>query len=311
MVVEQRVAQGAGQHTQRAGAAQELAQLGRQVAEHLPDEVGAHQPRSPGQVGQRPPPLRGWAALGEQVEHREPRRPAAGALRQRRGVLGRQRLVVDLAEQPLDLPGPEPQVVGVDDVHGAVDPQRRHVEPDDPARAEHHPQRRRGERDHPGQAVLGLRPRDGVEVVEDEQQVAARGVERGRDVVERPAVARQAGLAQRAADPPGQLGGVAVRRVDPIPDDGAGEPRRDLARAASSCRARRGRAPARRGGRPGRADVRGPAPRARAARTSPRGPAGLHPPCTPHLDVGGRGRVPRQLRCPARVTSATRDGAGA
>ena len=227
--LEQRVAQGPGQHTQGAGAAQELAQLGRQVAEHLPDEVGAHQPRSPGQVGQRPPPLRGWAALGEQVEHGEPRRPATGALRQRRGVLGRQRLVVDLAEQPLDLPGPEPQVVGVDDVHGAVDPQRGHVQPDDPARAEHHPQARRRERDHPGQAVLGRRARDGVEVVEDEQQVAARGVERGRDVVERPAVARQAGLAQRAADPPGQLGGVAVRRVDPVPHDGAGEPRRDLA----------------------------------------------------------------------------------
>ena len=141
--VEQRVAQRAGQHAERARAAQELAQLGGQVAEHLADEVGAHQPRPAGQVGQRPAPLRRWAALGEQVEHREPGRPPGGALRQRRGVLGRQRLVVDLAEQPLDLPRAEPQVVGVDDVHRAVDPQRRHVQPDDPARAEHHPQRRR------------------------------------------------------------------------------------------------------------------------------------------------------------------------
>ena len=102
--VEQRVAQRARQHAERAGAAQELAQLGGQVAEHLPDQVGTHEPGPARQVGQRPAPLRGRTAFGEQVEHREPGRPATGALRQRRGVLGRQRLVVDLAEQPLDLP---------------------------------------------------------------------------------------------------------------------------------------------------------------------------------------------------------------
>ena len=228
--VEQRVAQGAGQHPERARAAQELAQLGRQIAEHLADEVGAHQPRPAGQVGQRPPPLRRWAALGQQVEHREPGRPPGGALRQRRGVLGRQRLVVDLAEQPLDLPRAEPQVVGVDHVHRAVDPQRRHVQPDDPARAEHHAQRRRRERDHPRQPVLRRRARDGVEVVEHEQHVAPGGVEYGRHVLERPALRTgQAHPAQGAPDPPGQLLGVAVRRVDPVPDHRAGEPGRDLA----------------------------------------------------------------------------------
>ena len=215
--------------------------------------------------------------------------------------------MVDLAEQPLDLPGPEPQVVGVDDVHGAVDPQRGHVQPDDPARAEHHPQARRRERDHPGHALLGRRARDGVEVVEDEQQVATRGVaalpRRRRTTGSRPpgrpcpARARSAWPAPRGRGPPRRSGttrrcrGTATRSGP----------------AASSCRARRGEhqhdavggqveqtsagQPRRRGRRELRREVQ---------------PALTHPaPRT--FDLGGRGRVPRQLRCPraSRVRRGT------
>jgi DNA-binding NarL/FixJ family response regulator len=51
----------------------------------------------------------------------------------------------------------------------------------------------------------------------------------------------------------------------------------------------------RRGARRGRAGGCGRARRAPVARTSPRGPACLHPPCTPHLEVGGHGLAPRLL----------------
>ena len=170
--VEQRVAQRAGQDAERAAADHERAQVGRHGREHVVREVGAGQPGPGAERVDGLPPLGGGLAAGGQVEQLQPGDPAARAPGQQRRRLRAERLAVDVPEELLDLPGPEPQVVAADLEQALGDREPGQVDPRRSARAEQQPQPRRTPVDEPLERPLGLGVGDLVHVVQDEQHLA-------------------------------------------------------------------------------------------------------------------------------------------
>ena len=107
----QAIAQRPRQPAQHAGVDEELAQVLGQPEQHVLGEVLAQQPAAHLGPAQHAPPLVGGPAAGREVEQLEAGRPALGPAGQHREVARQHRVVVDVAEQLLDLPGAEPQVV--------------------------------------------------------------------------------------------------------------------------------------------------------------------------------------------------------
>jgi hypothetical protein len=229
---EQGVAGGAGHRAERAGEPQECPKLLREVCQHLTDEVGPHEMRTPGEVGDRGVPLRRRTRPGEQVEHRQARGPALGPRREGRRILGRKGPAVDLAEETFHLPGAKPQVVRphpADVTHevlayllqATVVPARQH----------------RGEcpRTAPDELEQGTpagAAGDEVDVVDDEEHARRRGVkslDEPVDVVRRLACGVLLAAPVAAPDPSGRPQGRAetseetgcrpVVAVHPVPDD--------------------------------------------------------------------------------------------
>ena len=111
VVPAQPIAQRPRQPAQHAGVDEELAQVLGQPEQHVLGEVLAQQPAAHLGPAEHPPPLVGGPAAGREVEQLEAGRPALGAAREHREVARQHGVVVDVAEQLLDLPGAEPEVV--------------------------------------------------------------------------------------------------------------------------------------------------------------------------------------------------------
>jgi hypothetical protein len=96
--------------------------------------------------------------------------PAPGAPFELDDLLGEQRPVVQLPEQPVDLPRPEPEVVGTHLADRVRQPQPGEVQGRAVARQRQQVHRRRQVRHRGGDRGLARRPDDRVELVDDEQQ---------------------------------------------------------------------------------------------------------------------------------------------
>ena len=89
----------------------------RQPGEHVVGEEVPVRPGAPADLGEHGPPLARRQPDGRHVEQVQGGDPAAGAALQLGDLVGQQRAVVQLAEQPVDLPRAEAQVVGADLAH--------------------------------------------------------------------------------------------------------------------------------------------------------------------------------------------------
>ena len=171
---EQVVAERRGQPLERRRLEQEQLQLVGQPAEHVVGEEVPVRAAAPPDVGDRGPALARRQAVGGQVEQLQGGDPAAGAALELGDLVGRQRPLVQLAEQPVDLPRPEPQVVGADLAEARPEAQPGQVERRPVARQRHEVDRRRQVVEHLGEGPLARRPDDGVELVDDDEQPARR-----------------------------------------------------------------------------------------------------------------------------------------
>ena len=125
---QQLVTQSGRQTTEDTSPQQEVAQVDRQLVEHVAGEVLAHEARAQTEFAQDPTPLpRGLSRRG-QVEQLQSRGPPFGAARQLGEFIRRQVLAVDIAEQPLDFPRAEAKIVSADLEEGARDAQSREIE---------------------------------------------------------------------------------------------------------------------------------------------------------------------------------------
>jgi hypothetical protein len=173
------------------------------------------------------------------VEELEPGGPALRPPGEAGQVLGRQRLAVEAAEELLDLPGAEAQVVGADLQQLAGDPQARGVEARLGARAGQHVQPGGRVADQLLQQPLGVAGGQLVQVVDDQQRAAAaealqrrHRVLKGRPVARHPECRDQGGLQVSE-----QRGGVRLGRLRPVPGDrrvGGGRELRQRGRLARS-----------------------------------------------------------------------------
>ena len=224
----QAIAQRPRQPPQDAGVEQERAQVLAQPDEHVLGEVLAQE--APAHLGaaQQPPALVGGAAPRREVEQLEPRGPALRPARQHGEVARQHGVVVDVAEQLLDLPGPEPQVVrpelqelARDAQPGEVD-RRRHAAGDD------HGEPRRRVIDQATERGLRGRALEGVPVVDHQRgrrrrvrleglgdvldagpaarQVRERGPQRRLEMADERALVRVPGLRAVPADRDGGRG---------------------------------------------------------------------------------------------------------
>src|SRR5262249_61182058 len=75
-----------------------------------------------------PPPLSRGLAARSQMEELQRRGPSLGPAGQEREILRSQRLAVEIAEEVLDLPRTEPQVLGPQLEEPARDPEPREIE---------------------------------------------------------------------------------------------------------------------------------------------------------------------------------------
>ncbi len=170
------VAQRRRQQLERRRLEEEPVQLGGQAGEHV---VGEEVP-----VGAAPPahlrdggaPLGRRQPVGGQVEELEGGDPPTGPALQLGDLVGEQRPLVLVAEQPLDLPGAEPQVVGADQLDAPPEAQPGRVERRPVSRQRHQVGRRRQVVDHRRDGPLAAGADDGVELVDDDQQPAVAGV---------------------------------------------------------------------------------------------------------------------------------------
>jgi hypothetical protein len=112
--VQQLVAAVAGEDVQHARADQEVADAGAHAGEQGPCQVAPGHRPAPGEGRDGGAPRGQGSSPGGQVEHGQAGAPAAGASGQQRHLVRRQRLAVHGGEQPLDLPGPEAELVGAD-----------------------------------------------------------------------------------------------------------------------------------------------------------------------------------------------------
>ncbi len=179
-LAQERLATARGEHVEHAGAHQKRPQVAGQLGQHGPRQVCAGERRAPVERGDGAPSLGQRVAPRGQVEHVQAGRPAADPAGQRGGVIRRQRLPVDIAQEVLHLPGPEAQLLAVQDPNleqfvarqveaGHAPPGGEDVQP------------RRGSGDNRLQHRLGLRTGQAVGVVDDQQRVrGARGAQAGQ-----------------------------------------------------------------------------------------------------------------------------------
>src|SRR2546430_2541707 len=120
---QERVADLAAEALEDARLDEEPAQVERQLGQHVPGQVLADEARAGAQRGQDAAPLVRRLAAGGQVEELQPGGPALGAPRQRGQLHRRHRVPVVVAEEPLDLPRAEPEVVAADLQQAPGDPQ--------------------------------------------------------------------------------------------------------------------------------------------------------------------------------------------
>ena len=230
----QPIAQRPRQPAQHAGVDEELAQVLGQPEQHVLGEVLAQQPAAHLGPAQHPPPLVGRPAARREVEQLEARRPALGPACEDREVARQHGVVVDVAEQLLDLPGPEPQVVGPELQQLARDPEPGQVDRRRDAARDDQREPRRGVVDEAPQRALGVRALQRMAVVDDERGRGDRPRLEGlRDVLD----ARPAAGQLRERGPQGRLemsderALVGVPGLGAVPADGdgglRGEPRHE------------------------------------------------------------------------------------
>ena len=171
--VQQLVAQVAGQPDQDARVDEEPAQLIGELREDVPCQVLAQEPRAGPDPAEDPPALIGGLATRREMEQLQPGRPALGAPREHRKLGGRHRVAVEVAEEALHFPGSEAQVVALDLEQLAGDVQARQVEVRANSRRGKDPQPRRRIVHESAEHRFGGRALKGVQVVDDEDGLAA------------------------------------------------------------------------------------------------------------------------------------------
>ena len=211
------VAQGARQPAEHARVEQEHLELDRQPGHHVLRQVLAEQAAARPRAAQDAPPLLRRPATGRQVEQLEASRPALRPPREHREVGGRDRVVVDVAEQLLDLPRPEPEVVRGDLEQLVGEPQAREVEPGRDAGRDDEREPRRRVVDEPPERGLGRGVLEVVEVVDHEQDRPAPGARSGLEVSRRILDRRPAAGDRRARRPRATPRGGGRRRPPPRP----------------------------------------------------------------------------------------------
>ena len=103
------------------GAEEEAAKVGRDHREHVRREVLPGEPDPQPGTGQHAPRSRRGPALGGEVEHLQAGRPPGGALGELGELVGMEPHAVAVAEQLLDLPGPNRSSVRVELDDGALE----------------------------------------------------------------------------------------------------------------------------------------------------------------------------------------------
>src|SRR4029077_10126580 len=113
------------------------AESARQFVEDVLCEVLADQFRPARQTLKETTAITSALGLCREMKQLQGRGPTFGTARQLRDVVGRKWALVDIREQPLDLPRSEAQIVGVDldEITGESEP--RQVEPGLHARCHH------------------------------------------------------------------------------------------------------------------------------------------------------------------------------
>ena len=181
---EQPVAERAREHPRARTLQQELAQLGRRGRRARCGRGTRARARSARRrLGQEAPPLgraacRSWR--GGRAGGRPPS-PRCGA--PARQLLGRQRLAVDVAEEALDLPRAEAQVVRAELEQVTGDAQAREVDVGPPPGRREHAHLRREVHDEALELALGRRAPQQVQVVEAQHERLLPALERAAGVV--------------------------------------------------------------------------------------------------------------------------------
>ena len=233
---QERVAEGPAQAAQDAGPDQEVAELVGQLRDDVSREVVAHEPGAGTEARQDPQPLVARLAARGEVEELQPRGPPLRPPGEACKLVRPERVVVEVAEQPLHLPRPKAQVVHADLQQRPGDPAPREVERGDSSRPGKDRERRRRVVDEAFEGSLRGRSRERVEVVHDQEEVRRRsGLEPGRGILDARPAPRQVRDRERegrfeACDQP-RL--AAVRALGAVPRHGmvghrgpAGEERR-------------------------------------------------------------------------------------
>ena len=193
----QAIAQRPRQPAQHARVDEELAQVLRQPGQHVLGEVLAQQPAAHLGAAEDPPPLVGGPAARREVEQLEAGRPALGPAGEHREVARRHRVVVDVAEQLLDLPGAEPQVVRPELEQLAGHAQAGKVDRGRHAAGDDDRQPLRGVVDEAAERGLGGGPLERVAVVDDERRGGLGSARRAPSRRPRCSSSRRAGPAAR------------------------------------------------------------------------------------------------------------------
>ena len=217
VAAEQRVAQARLQDPERAGAYNEVADVGGQPVEQRRGEVHPNQPAADPRTSHQPAALGQRASGGREMEHLQAGDPTVGVAPEAFGVGAGQWLTVMPVEQLGDLPRTQAQVLlaqrpraGTEQVAGEPDSGSAGADHD-----EAHVSRRHGHR--PGQQVLCRRTGEVVRVVDDHSHVG--GLEKGEQGVGVGVVRLVQPMSQgdRRGQMPRHRGGGRVRLVCVVP----------------------------------------------------------------------------------------------
>ena len=227
---EKVIAQVTGEDAQGRRDQEEATTVLVEAPEHVAGQVRTHQAGSPAQLVDGPLALRPTHLHRGEVEQVEPRRPPSGPPGQGGRALRRQRGVVHAAEQLLDLPRAEAQLIAVqldqlarDQEPGGVDHRWPTAPQDDLDVSGPHGEER-------PEGPLGGRPGDLVEVIDDQLGRSRGGVQGADKVHDASSGGRRdegvvgQGCAQRVPEMPRQIDLVRVLGAHAVP--GAGTPTR-------------------------------------------------------------------------------------
>ena len=223
----QLVAQRPRQAAQHAGVHEELAEVLAQPEQHVLGQVLPQQPTAHLGAAEHAAALVGRATARGQVEQLQPGGPALRAAGEHGEVARQHRVVVDVAEQLLDLPRAEAQVIRAELEQLARDAQprqvdrRRHPAGDD----DRQPWRRVV--DQPAQRALGRRALEGVPIVDDQRRGGRRlGLQGRGDVLDGDPAAGEIRerRAQRRLEMTDERAFVRVPGLGAVPAHGNGRP---------------------------------------------------------------------------------------